>query len=85
MNANTLIQKLRKEVMSLAGDNIEDRINGASLAGELFVDAFHVDRFKFGISGTPCFLVNDLVVRGAVAKDLFEEAIEMAQRLGKKK
>ena len=47
--------------MSLAGDNIEDRINGASLAGELFVDAFHVDRFRFGISGTDRRKSRDLV------------------------
>ena len=38
-----------------------------------------------GISGTPYFLVNDLLVRGAVSKDLFEDAIEMALRLTKKK
>jgi protein-disulfide isomerase len=31
-----------------------------------------------GVSGTPHFLVNNLMVRGAVSKDLFEEAIEMA-------
>ncbi len=49
------------------------------------LDTDRAEADKFGISGTPCFLVNDLVVRGAVAKDLFEEAIEMAQRLGKKK
>lgn len=36
---------------------------------------------RLGISGTPYFLVNDLMVRGAVSKDLFEEAIEMALRL----
>ncbi|MDL2317048.1 thioredoxin domain-containing protein [Desulfovibrio sp. OttesenSCG-928-A18] len=35
----------------------------------------------FGISGTPYFLVNDLMVRGAVSKDLFEDAIEKALEL----
>ena len=36
---------------------------------------------RLGISGTPYFLDNDLLVRGAVSKDLFEEAIEMALKL----
>lgn len=39
----------------------------------------------FGISGTPHFLVNDLVVRGAIPKDMFEEAIEMALKYKKNK
>lgn len=39
----------------------------------------------FGISGTPYFLVDDLMVRGAVPKDLFEEAVEMALTLKGKK
>lgn len=40
---------------------------------------------RFGISGTPYFMVNDLLVRGAVSKDLFEEAIDMALDLKKAK
>ncbi len=39
---------------------------------------------NLGITGTPCFLVNDLVVRGAVSKEFFEEAIQMALRLKSK-
>ena len=48
------------------------------------LDTDRAEADKFGITGTPCFLVNDLVVRGAVPKDLFEEAIETALRLRKK-
>jgi protein-disulfide isomerase len=50
------------------------------------LDADRTEADALGISGTPCFLVNDLVVRGAVSKDLFEDAVEMALRLsgGKK-
>jgi protein-disulfide isomerase len=33
-----------------------------------------------GVSGTPHFLINNLMVRGAVSQELFEEAIEMAQK-----
>ncbi len=33
---------------------------------------------KLGVQGTPYFFVNDLVIRGAVPKEFFEEAIQMA-------
>jgi protein-disulfide isomerase len=36
---------------------------------------------SLGISGTPYFVVNNLMIRGAVAKDLFEEAVDMALKL----
>lgn len=38
---------------------------------------------RLDIHGTPYFFVNDLVIRGAVPKELFEEAIEMALSLKK--
>lgn len=40
---------------------------------------------RLGISGTPYFVVNDLMIRGAVPKDLFEEAVDMALELKAKK
>lgn len=40
---------------------------------------------RLGISGTPYFLVDDLVVRGAVPKDVFEDAIQLALSLKNKK
>jgi len=36
---------------------------------------------RLGISGTPHFVVNDLMIRGAVTRDLFEEAVEKALAL----
>lgn len=33
---------------------------------------------RLNLVGTPCFLVDDVVVRGALAADLFSEAIEIA-------
>lgn len=36
---------------------------------------------RLGISGTPYFVVNDLMIRGAVSRDLFEEAVDMALEL----
>ena len=52
---------------------------GAKVQARLDADQKEAD--SLGISGTPYFLVNDLVVRGAIPKDLFEEAIEMALKL----
>lgn len=37
------------------------------------------DGQKLGVEGTPYFLVNDLVVRGAVPIELFRSAVEMAK------
>ena len=37
------------------------------------------DAQKLGVEGTPYFLVNDLVVRGALPLDLFRDAVEMAR------
>lgn len=38
------------------------------------------DGQKLGVEGTPYFLVNDLVVRGAVPLELFRAAVEMAKQ-----
>ena len=35
---------------------------------------------RLGFSGTPYFLINNLVARGAITEDLFESAIEVAKR-----
>ena len=35
------------------------------------------DSEKLELEGTPCFLVNNLVIRGAVSKDIFRRAIEI--------
>lgn len=40
------------------------------------------DGQKLGVEGTPYFLVNNLVVRGAVPLDLFRAAIDMAKKGG---
>ena len=41
---------------------------------------------KLGVQGTPYFLVNDLVVRGALPLDLFSDAVDMAlEKAGAKK
>ncbi|MBD5642148.1 MAG: thioredoxin domain-containing protein [Desulfovibrio sp.] len=38
------------------------------------------DGQKLGVEGTPYFLVNNLVVRGAIPLDLFRSAVEMAKK-----
>ncbi|MFT3761439.1 MAG: TonB-dependent receptor [Pseudoxanthomonas sp.] len=47
--------------MELAGDNIDDRINGGSLRGDLFVGAGPLDRLKFGVDFTDRRKSRDLV------------------------
>jgi predicted DsbA family dithiol-disulfide isomerase len=59
------------------------KTDAGSLKIQERLDADRSEADKIGVSGTPYFLVNDLVVRGAVSKDLFEDAIEMALRLSK--
>ena len=38
------------------------------------------DAQKLGVEGTPYFLVNNLVVRGALPLDLFKGAVDMSLR-----
>ena len=42
------------------------------------VDADIAEGQRIGVQGTPYFLINNLVARGALASDLFKEAINMA-------
>ena len=45
--------------------------------------SFRDEAGRLDVHGTPYFFVNNLVIRGAVSKELFEEAIEMALSLKK--
>jgi len=47
--------------MELAGDNIQDRINGGTLAGELFVGKWHMDKLRFGATLTDRRKSRDLI------------------------
>lgn len=60
---------------------LKTEAGGAAVQARLDADRKEADRF--GINGTPYYMVDNLLVRGAVSKELFEEAIEMA--LAKKK
>lgn len=42
------------------------------------VDADIAEGQRIGVQGTPYFLINNLVARGALSSDLFKEAINMA-------
>lgn len=46
---------------SLAGDNIDDRVTGGSLAGELFVGELGINKLKFGVNRTDRRKSRDLV------------------------
>lgn len=68
-----------KEIATQCGfdfKKLKSESGGARVQARLDEDRKEAD--GFGISGTPYFLVNDLMVRGAIPKDMFEEAIEMA-------
>jgi len=43
-----------------------------------FMDADIAEGQRIGVQGTPYFLINNLVARGALSSDLFKEAINMA-------
>lgn len=48
------------------------------------VDADIAQGVQLGVQGTPYFLVNNLVIRGSLSSNLFNEAIKMAlQATGK--
>lgn len=47
--------------MSLAGDNIDDSIDGASIAGDLFIGKGFLDRLLFGVNHTERSKKRDLV------------------------
>lgn len=47
--------------MELLGDNVEDEITGGTVAGELFVGKWSVDRLRFGITRTDREKSRDLV------------------------
>ena len=49
------------------------------------LDADRKEADTYGISGTPYFMVNDLLVRGAIGQDLFEEAVDKALALKRAK
>jgi protein-disulfide isomerase len=61
---------------------LKTEAGGEKVQARLAQDRKEAD--ALGVSGTPHFLINNLMVRGAVSKDLFEEAIEMALKLTKK-
>jgi protein-disulfide isomerase len=71
---------LKKTAESLGYDfkKLKSEAGGPTVQQRLDFDGKEAD--NLGISGTPHFLVNDLMVRGAVGRELFEEAVETALR-----
>ncbi|MDE7064637.1 MAG: thioredoxin domain-containing protein [Desulfovibrionaceae bacterium] len=49
------------------------------------IDEDLADAQRLGVEGTPYFLVNNLVVRGALSYDLFKDAVDMALSQARKK
>lgn len=57
--------------------------DAASAKVQAIIDADRAEADALQIPGTPYFLVNNLAVRGALPKEFFEDAIDMALRLKK--
>ena len=61
------------------------RTDAAGPRVEKILAADRAEADALGITGTPFFLVNDLVIRGALTEELFGEAVLMALELAAKK
>ena len=61
---------LKRLLADAASAKIQDRLTADEAEAE-----------GFGIRGTPYFLINDLLVRGAVPRDMLEEALQKALAL----
>ena len=76
---------IRELAASLGLDVKKLQADAAGKRVEAILTADRAEADRLGISGTPHFLVNDLVIRGAVPKEIFDQAIDMALKLAKKK
>lgn len=57
-------------------EKLENDAYSSEVADKIIED--QKEAVAIGLSGTPCFLVNDIIVRGALDEDLFGEAIKIA-------
>ncbi len=75
---------LKKTAQSLGVDmkRLSRDVRGKKVSEILAED--QQDAQKLGVEGTPYFLVNNLVVRGALPLDLFKGAVDMAAKQAKK-
>lgn len=73
---------LKKTAQSLDVDmkRLSRDVRGKKVSDILAED--QQDAQKLGVEGTPYFLVNNLVVRGALPLDLFKGAVDMAAKQG---
>ncbi len=67
--------QIAKEV-GLDPERLENDAYSKEVAEKILED--QREAVEIGLSGTPCFLVNDIVVRGALDESLFDEAIRIA-------
>lgn len=63
---------------------LEAEVNGNAKKYEDMINADAAEARSLGFAGTPYFLVNDLVIRGAVPLDNFIDAVELALKHAKK-
>ncbi|MDR0338788.1 MAG: thioredoxin domain-containing protein [Desulfovibrio sp.] len=71
---------LKNTAVALGYDFKKLKSEAGSAQVQEMLDTDRKEADRYGISGTPHFLVGNLLVRGVVSKDLFEEAVDMALR-----
>lgn len=72
-------EKFIKESAAAAGLNLQKlATDSKSKKTRTVLDEDLAEAQRLGVEGTPYFLVNDLVIRGALPLDLFKSAIDMA-------
>lgn len=71
------------EKLGLDMKRLQKDVNGKKVREILSED--QEDASKLGVEGTPYFLVNNLVLRGALPPELFREAVKMALEKGSEK
>ena len=79
---------VRYRIMALLGIDIERFDDEMKPLGEYAAEILKEDQEdaqKLGIDGTPCFVVNNLMVRGALPLDLFKYAVDTAKTMPLKK
>lgn len=72
-------EKFIKESAAAVGLNMQKlATDSKSKKTKALLDEDMAEAQRLGVEGTPYFLVNDLVIRGALPLDLFKNAVDMA-------
>lgn len=75
-----------KEAAAKSGLNMQKlSMDIKSAKARAIIDEDLTEGKRLGVTGTPHFLVNDIVIRGALPSELFKDAVDMALKIADKK